>query len=316
MADYLNVTTMNMTQLDPSSPNPTSLLIYKATGLGILIITSLVFNSVSLVVLRRMREISVVTRVFLTSMTAADIAITVIFIPIFVSTIADKWIFGERCCAVIGYFAFSFSAIYYLALPLVNLERFIAIVLSFRYPSLVTVSRARSVVVCAWGLPIITSFIVCSGREGVRYNPSIHLCVYASTNSMFLTLSLLGPVLVVFTAIMCVILCHVTGRHARQIDAQERIAQTNAANNLERKTLITFFIMTTCFTICLIPQAISNVSYNANIAAGSNAWFLCFAQQLALSNTILNVLVYYWRTTAFRKALTDTFADLKGTIYR
>lgn len=308
---------MNTTGLNAGkSVNPTSLLVYKAIGLGIIILFSLTFNFTSLVVLRRMREINPVTRVLLTSMTVADIATAAIFILTFVTTIADEWIFGERFCSVSGYFGIQVGTISYLGLPLVNLERFIAVVFPYRYPSLVTVSRARGVVIFTWGSSVMISYILCSQQGSISYKSYLHLCVYGSSNALSLTTTLIfGLLPILFAVFLCVILYHVSGRHARQIAAQERIANINCVNNIERKTFITFFFMTTCFTVCLTPLTIVTISHSLkNVQSTNSVWFTCFAQQLALFNSILNVIVYYWRTKAFRKTVTDTLSEFKQFI--
>ena len=316
MADgNLNISTISSGIFrSKSASNPASLLIYKATGFGVIMLLSFIFNCVSLVVLRRMREINAVTRVFLTSMTVADIAAIVLYTPLLISTIHDKWVFGETFCSVYAHLWFSIGTITYCGLPFVNLERFIAVVLPYRYPSLVTVSRSRGVVICTWSSSFAVSLILCFHGQSVRYIPYYHVCFPSTTNTLSIIFSMSSLLPIIVDLCLCGILCRVTRHHARQIDAQERIVNINSVNKLERKTFMTFFIMTACFTFCLVPQSIIMILYNLRTTEAPNAWSACLAQQFALCNTMFNVLVYYWRTKAFRKSVTDALADLKEFI--
>ena len=93
--------------------------------------------------------------------------------------------------------------------------------------------------------------------------------------------------------------------HVKRLSGQNRNTTWNDNKLIERKTFITFFIMTICVTLCTVPNVFSNTYRNIN-GEDINYCFVCFAQLLYLANTIINVVVYYWRTVAFR----ETFKTL------
>ena len=282
---------------------PSSLLILKSTCLGILIILNITFNSVTLVVLRRMRELSPTTKVFLTSMTVLDIITLGHMIPVFVCTLINRWPFGDTLCIVYGYFGVSTTLLYYIHLPLVNLDRFIAISRPYRYPTLVTVPRARAMVVCLWCLSPVLPVGLLNAAD-IRYHDTVHMCFAQMQEEDGIVMMFMTLLPIVLAVVLFLRLFLVARGHAAAIDVQERVAgNNNRTHSLERKTFTTFFIMTACVTVCMIPQVIVFSIESVKTGGPSNYWSICFSQILTFSNTIVNVIVYYLRTTTFRKAI-------------
>ena len=295
---------------------PSSLLIFKATALGILITLSLCLNSLTLIVLRRMRNLKPATRVFLTSMTVADLISLVYHIFIFISTIANKWLFGDTACKVLSPIFLLISALYYINLPMVNIERYIAVTRPLQYPSLVTVKRSRMAVVCVWSFALLKATVSYFIVPYEQYLPVFHVCMPTSerttTNMDKISLSntleiivmlivTLAPVVV--SLILFLRLYMISKAHVARLAAQNRNTSWN--NNtlvMERKTITTFLIMTICLTLCMIPIVVVetlNITHHRDV----NYWFVCFAQLMFLANTIFNVTIYYWRTATFRETV-------------
>ncbi len=157
------------------------LLIFKATALGILILLNVCFNSLTLVVLRRMKELKPTTRVLLTSMTVGDIVSLIYHIPVFISTIVNDWPFGTNSCTLLGFAGLLVNVLYHANLPVVNVERYIAVAYPYKYPSLVTISRARAVVVCIWILAVSSAIITFVATFGTySFSPVFNTC-FSST---------------------------------------------------------------------------------------------------------------------------------------
>ena len=282
---------------------PSSLLIFKAVAFGILIILNLCLNSLTLVVLLRMRELKPATRVFLTSMTVADLFSLIYHIPIFISTIMNKWPFGDIECNIFSLTGLVVNVLYYINLPVVNIERYIAVEWPFRYPSLATFKRSRMVVAGVWAFALVSTTVSYIILPNKQYAQVYNVClmtrdVEAATleTTFFLVISLTP---VTLSLILFLRLYIISRAHVRRLAVQNKNATWN--NNklaMERKTFITFFIMTTCVTFCMVPNVVSNTYRNIN-GDDINYWFVCFAQLLYLTNTIINVIVYYWRTVAF-----------------
>ena len=284
---------------------PSSLLILKSICLGILVVLNILFNSVTLVVLRRMRELSPTTKVFLTSMTASDIAILIHDLPIFVCTLVNRWPFGDNICALTGYLSMASGLLYYLHLPVVNIDRFLAVSRPYRYPSLVTVPRARVIVVCLWCICFVVPLGIMPSTD-FRYLDIYHICAAEMTLGEAISMAVITISPIILAIVVFLRLFLVARVHAAAIDAQERdVGNNDRSNDLERKTFTTFLIMTVCVTVCMTPQVFVYAILSVRDEAPRNYWLVCFVQVLAFSNTIINNVVYYWRTATFRKAFKD-----------
>ena len=294
---------------------PSSLLIFKAVAFGILILLSLCLNSLTLVVLHRMQDLKPATRVFLTSMTVVDLISLVYHIPVFVSTIMNRWPFGDIVCTVFSITSMLISALYYINLPLVNIERYIAVVRPFQYPSLVTVKRSRMAIACVWAFAFLSATVAYFIVPYEQYVPAFHVCMptfekttsYAGKTSpirwevVLMLIFALTPV--ALSLVLFLRLYMISRAHAVRIAAQNRNSLwNNNTLDMERKTFITFVIMTICVTFCMVPNVITDTLYITH-QGDVSYWFVCFSQLMYLANTIVNVIVYYWRTAAFRKTV-------------
>ncbi len=79
------------------SSAPHELLIFKAIGISIIVVACILGNTLCLVVLRQMHALEPVTRVFMTSVTVADLSTGLFLgVPIIGATILDCWPYGTR----------------------------------------------------------------------------------------------------------------------------------------------------------------------------------------------------------------------------
>ncbi|XP_038053978.1 beta-1 adrenergic receptor-like [Patiria miniata] len=113
----------------------------------LLVITTillLTLNPLCLVVLRHVRSIQETTKIFLRSMTIADLSMGLFqALPMTVLAISETEHIGEVFCQVLS---FAGEIVLYspqMSLLLLTVDRYISVVYALRYPSLVTVKRAR-----------------------------------------------------------------------------------------------------------------------------------------------------------------------------
>ena len=305
---------------------PSSLLVFKAVAFGILIILNLCLNTLTLVVLRRMRELKPATRVFLTSMTVADLVSLVYHIPIFISTTVNRWPFGDVACTVFSLAGLAVNILYYINLPMVTIERYIAVAWPFRYPTFVTVKRSRMVVAGVWSLALLSATVTYFVDPYQQYIEILHVCMPSpgfgrTTNNtgeiLSIPFDIIGMIIVSLTPVALSLvlflrLFMISRAHIARIAAQNRnTAWNDNTLAMERKTLVTFLIMTICVTFCMIPNAVLSVFIyiNAQSETYINYWVACLVQLLYLANTIVNVIIYYWRTVAFRETVKRLFYD-------
>lgn len=283
-----------------------SLLIFKATTLGLILCLNLFANSLVLVVLPRIRELSPVTRVFMTSMTVSDLGAGLGYIfPVFASTIVNQWPFGDTMCSILAHTNYVFCLTSSLSLLSVNVERYIAVTRPLRYPMLMNVTRARVISVALWVcslmLPALSCFVP---WRKIYYADNMHACTTGPADpalqdkqgTMFITLFIVGPLGI--TLALFIRLFRLARWHASRIAALGQ-AFGRANNKSDKKVFVTFFIMTICLTIAWCPIAIAFIYENVTRTSISG-WLMCLAQLMVFSNTVVNVLVYYLRNREFK----------------
>ncbi len=296
----------------PSDPDDVIVTIFTGTCVGIIIVLNLILNSLTLVVLHRMRQINPITRLFLSSMTVTDLCTIGYFTPAFASTILNEWPFSDQVCTGVAFISICTSILYYTHLPLVNFERFIAVTRPFKYLTVLSVFRARATVVCIWCIAIFFTVLRGMLPHKIAYHPHLHTCILGSETGLdivgviYTTLLFFLPIVIsvyFFVRLYCVAVYH-----ARQIDTHERQVNGGIDRDSEMKISVTFFIMTVSLILCTTPKTIVYF-YDFSTGEELNAWYVSFAVILSALNTILNVFIYYWRTAAFRKTLKDMFCQ-------
>ena len=99
--DTLNSTLFNQTRQMYLGAS-TSLLIFKGIMLSVLTLISISANSLTLLILHKCHEINSVTKVFLTSMTVADLLSAFVAVPTIPAVAVDRWPFGTTFCSITG----------------------------------------------------------------------------------------------------------------------------------------------------------------------------------------------------------------------
>ena len=296
--ETLNPTSFNETQQMYSGVS-TSLLIFKGITLSVLTFLSIAVNSLTLLVLHKCHEINIVTKVFLTSMTVADLSAVFLCLSTIIPAVAvDRWPFGTTFCSITGFLNMGLLTRSILSLLSVTFDRFLAVTRPYQYPTLMTVKRARIIVLGIWLLDataVAFEYFV-KGRS-FEYNPHWHLCLLLSKNKirggiLVLTLCSVPFLLIVMMFIHLFLLARF---HAARIAAQERAVGEISDN----KAFTTFFIITVCLFVQYIPFL--TVYYAVTTREGVYLWLACFAQLLAYSSSISNVVIYYFRNTIFKQ---------------
>ena len=279
-----------------------ALLIFKATAISFLIVLNILANSLTLIILWKCHEINSVTKVFMSSMTVSDLGIGFVFVPALAATVVDGWPFGDTLCSISGCFTGLFCYTSAMSLFSLTCERFLAVTRPFQHQTLMTVSRAYIISLGVWLLCLVGATL-----NGFLPGRSIYYSLRLNTCYMFpedpLAADIVGTIFTLLFIIlpfglillMFIRLFLLARFHAAKIAAQERAF----GKKPDKKALMTFFIMTVCLSTGWAPLII--VSVYLNINGNISLWLMCFAELAAFSNSVINVLVYYLRNTAFRQ---------------
>ena len=285
---------------------PLGLLIFKGVCMTVITLTNIFANIMCLTVLRRVRELNPVTKAFMFNFTASDLATGIfICIPIIGSIIVDSWPYGQFLCSTLGIFNIVFTFTSFMSLLNVNLERFLAVTRPFEYPHLVTVGRAYASIVMLWILSISMGTLnaILPGRFA-DYSAGLHTCTVGPEDND--KIDIIGSVLICLfvivpfsvTLFLFLRLFLLARFHAKQIAAVARTT-TGTDSKIQRKSFITFFIMTMCLTVCYIPLVVT-FSYENLTRKELPITFVYIAELLTFSNSVSNVLIYYARSANFR----------------
>ncbi|XP_038074875.1 beta-2 adrenergic receptor-like [Patiria miniata] len=171
----MNPQSVNLTELLDEEPKP-QLDPYEVT-FGVLtaltFVLILTLNPICLVVLHRASGIQETTKVFMASLSVSDICIGLFLVLDF----NGEWVLSFLCTAW-GVSAPSFGALSIFSLVLLTVDRFVAIVYSLRYPTLMTLKKAEIIVAITWILTL-TFFTIVSGivLPNAIYPEAPHTCV-------------------------------------------------------------------------------------------------------------------------------------------
>ena len=124
-----------------------------ATGaivIGIIFI-GVIGNALTLIVFFRYDPLRDVTGLFLANLAFADLLQSIFGMP-FIATSAfrEKWVFGDIVCIISGMSNSLFCITSLLTLTAVSVDRYLAIVHPLKYPTWLTIRRARLVLVFVW----------------------------------------------------------------------------------------------------------------------------------------------------------------------
>ncbi|XP_038051165.1 beta-3 adrenergic receptor-like [Patiria miniata] len=296
--------------LTPSTDN--SGIPYHTTRLYIFILVPssfllLTLNSLCLLVLRHVDSIHDTTKVFLRSMTVADLGVGIFLaVPMSFGAAIGYWPFGIVLCGIQAFASVSSVLGTLLSLFLLTVDRYISVVYALRYHSLVTLKRARIAVCCAWGIIVVMVSVTCviSHWQPV-YLSSLLMCAFYRDGSILdFYFSVVYSTITIFCLLTVLIayarLFSITRRHARRIHADNPSAHGgHAPVRPNKKTLHTMLIIViSALALSLIP-AISLI-LDVNNKHHLLRFFLLGLP--ILIHSWLNVFIYYLRNTEFHQA--------------
>ncbi|XP_038044741.1 beta-1 adrenergic receptor-like [Patiria miniata] len=269
----------------------------------------LTLNPLCLLVLRRVDNIQDTTKVFLRSLTMADLGVGIFYsLPITVSALSGDWLFGDVLCmlqALLQPVCFGSSI---LSLFLLTIDRYISVVYALRYPSIVTETRARVAVCCAWGINL--SLTIWNGFEArwfALYDSIALECDFANSNAHFLRIMVIYMCLLLSTMLAILAtyirLLMISRRHARRIHADNQVALgANQHARQNRKYLNTFLIMVVSGMLGnLLPSLFTIVLLLQHVEL-TQALFFSLVVMPIQTNSWLNVMIYYLRNKDIRQA--------------
>ena len=266
--------------------------------LGVNIVLNVTLNTVGLIVLHRVRNIQATTKVFLRSLTLSDLSMALFYaLPSMLRSLLPQMDTGTAYCTfqvVSGIMLFHVNI---LSLLLLTIDRYISIVHCLRYPSIMTIPRARTMVCVLWTL-LVTYSLTYVLVSPPKYSEEAHLCRIKQDSvnfSITIVIILVSVVTILALYTHIVIIAH---RH------KKRIAQDIPSSHppspgvrFNTKSLLTFCIIIMSLTVCWLPEVI------ALMVAKTTCQYEFLRWTFILQNAScwLNMVIYYLRNKDFRQ---------------
>ena len=265
-------------------------------------------NLLVIIVLPNVRSHSTqVTKMFLYSLTIADFCTGVFLcIPMTISSAMDKWIFGDIFCSISAYNKVFFNIGGLLSLLAVTVDRFLDIAYPLRYPIYVNRKRGAVVLAAIWIIAAFFPFLYGPIlKRSAMYSPQTLFCYFQQTDPVSvdltvlicLTLFVLLPFIittVLYSRIYCIV-----KQHAAFTARFENVDGKNIEGTF--KFMKTFMLVVICLGIAWLPSCvISFIHQLTGIIVPTQFWMA--SEILVLTNSGVNVFIYFWRNSDFRKA--------------
>ena len=267
---------------------------------GLLTITAIVFNSVTIHALRKTLLLSKPVRTLLLSLACTDLGVGLLCHP-FATAFLVKWsqqnVESYPTCAAYTLFTFItvlLSAASFSGVVSLSVDRFLAIHLHLRYQEVVTHWRVVAVAVLMWLLSVFLA-----------------LCrLLVSTDISYMVLPVIMVTCYVISAMLYFRIYLAVRRHRNQIQALHITTQNGeiTANVASAsKSAVGAFYVYLVFLFCYFPHSFSLAFialYGSNVPKKMSL-IAIHTWTLMLFNSSLNPVIYCWKLRPVRRAVME-----------
>ena len=290
---------------------------------GILSLLVIGGNSLCLVVLKRYNgNLKTPTRLFLTSLTCADLLSGLLYIfPLFVVYALEDvlpWNVTRCICQGTRITIVLFGFVSVMSLLSVNLDRYLAIEYPLKCETIVTAKRARIAISCMWMIGLVTSLTTYFTQlRNTGHMPNSELCYvfYYSDSITVADLAILSCTIVILPFTLLVMIYAriwvIANRHKKTEEKFRAPAgasiggpRTRVANH---KALNTFLLVTLVSCCTFIPLCILTICNSFLRGSLVNSLIDVIVQSIWLCAYWINIPIYTSRDRSFRKGAIQIF---------
>ncbi|XP_059617778.1 tachykinin-like peptides receptor 86C [Phlebotomus argentipes] len=280
---------------------------------GAMLFIAITGNCIVLWIVLAHRRMRTVTNYFLLNLSVADLLMSSLNCVFnFIFMLNSDWPFGPVYCTINNFIANVSVAASVFTLVAISFDRYIAIVRPLRHRT--SRKKARIFLLIIWALSgiLASPCLLYSTTETMRYNGKTRTQCYMIWpdgsyptsmadyiyNLVFLTLTYGIPMLIM---IVCYSLMGKELWGSRSIG--EHTERQLESMKSKKKVVRMFIIIVTIFAICWLPYQLFFVYayHNKQVTSKIHAqqMYLAF-YWLAMSNAMVNPLIYYWMNGRFR----------------
>ena len=258
--------------------------------------TSIMLNIVTIYAIHKTSAIAKTLKTLLLSLACSDVAVGLFSQPLYTFFLV-KWLQLDNVNCntyqVLSIAGYLFSAVSFLGVVAVSVDRFLAVHLHLRYQELVTHKRVVVVVIGKWLCSALVSSIALWGLLSTR--------------------NIIESVVAAFGFIVTFVLntrtYFIVRRHKNQIHSMQvqEVAHSDEIKNLIVliKTAVSIFYVYLVLLICYLPSSICMAvmrMYGSSIALKQ---FFLYSVTLVFLNSSLNPVIYCWKMRHVRHAIMD-----------
>lgn len=149
----------------------------QASFLLIVILTSLIGNTLIILAIYRNLSLRSITSVFIANLAMADFLLALLGMPFtMASSITYDWVFGNVWCTINGMLNSIFCIASMLSLAAVSIDRYVAIIKPLQYPLIMTPRVALRMISYVWLHAITLAFLPVFGWSSYIYITNESIC--------------------------------------------------------------------------------------------------------------------------------------------
>lgn len=303
-----------------------ALKIVEAFFLLVICICAFFGNVLLFVLVAKTPQLRTKGNVFILNLAVADLLVAVVNMPItFVTVVSEDWILGEEVCLVSGFFTLLTFVASCMALSMISINRYHAIVHWTTYHDTFARWKCVMYVGTVWAVTIGLSLPPFFGWASFKFDKGQSYCFAEWTESKSYTIlmiaaCLLGPLTIMTYCYVKIIRFKKESRHRLRavvqngesplntscvLSSENPISSRTAAVRSDRKLTRTITTLIVVFALCWSPFAIIMVVQVFSDASVPR--FVDFGSlMLGYTNSFLNVFVY----NATNKNIRDGYRKL------
>ena len=291
-------------------------LVFLPIVFGILSILVIGGNTFCLIVLKQARYLKTSTRLFLTSLTCADLLTgLLVSFPSFVHTFLISTIYQETTsiiCGITRIISVTCGMASLMSLFFINIDRYLAVEFPLHSETIVTVKRARIAVVCLWvQVAIVTAtccFILMNNLgDGCKDNLCQRFFMFDLLGPIVMTLNMfifaVLPYLVtitIYVRILLIVCRHKALEKKLFVTGATSTSGTHRRCGTDRKALNIFLLVTVVSSLTWLPFTF--FSYYAYFVGQTwnDVLITILVMTFYMNNSWVNILIYTVRDRSFR----------------
>ena len=256
--------------------------------------TAIVFNSITIQVIKKTFTLPNPLKILLLSLALSDLAVGLVAQPLWIVNILRK-----KDTEVLWIIQSALANASFLGIMALSVDRFLAVHLHLRYRELVTYKRVLSLAILTWVFSALLSSICRWITEDLSEFMNITIIVWSLC-------------LIFLTVISCRLYFAVRV-HTKQIQAlqlkQTALSDEVANASRLRKSAVSSFYVNFVFLVCFLPFYCSLIRkfFMSEAFVNSQIWQELFSlsRTLMFMNSCLNPVIYCWRMRDIRHAIKD-----------